>query len=234
MYHKWVSLNPSQDGGVACTDLETTGYKLRIHISKALKTHSKAIQRALAGYNLAAAALDPPRPKLTWAQIVEYTTIAEFALLHSGARNDIRNLFWADAHNRQATVCHLKLLCTQEEITHLNIEIKRVATWIVHEGDELDQAIAQAPADSGITCALKAFAANRKCVNASLQRTLEQIYNLEGFSGERSIGIRADVAETRAYGGDASEASDAMSNSTDKEDDLLGDIFDGIVQLSLD
>lgn len=202
-----------------------------MHISKALKTRSKAIQRALADYNRAAATLDPPRSKLTWAQIVEYTMIAEFELLCSGAHNDIRNLSWADARNRQATVCHLKLLHAQEEIARLNIEIKCVATWIVHENEELDQAIAQSSTDSGITGALKAFAAYRKCVNTSLQRTLEKIYNLEGYSGEMSIGIRADVVKTRAYGEDA---SDTMSDSLDEDNDMLDDIFDGIVRLSLD
>ncbi|KAF8530648.1 hypothetical protein JB92DRAFT_2694935, partial [Gautieria morchelliformis] len=77
---------------------------------KALKARSKAIQRALSSYNKAALALDPPRPKLTWAQIVEYTTIAEFELLRSGAREDILNLAWADARNREAIVYHLKIL----------------------------------------------------------------------------------------------------------------------------
>ncbi|KAF8577078.1 hypothetical protein K439DRAFT_1535191 [Ramaria rubella] len=62
-----------------------TGYKQCTHISKVLKVHSKAIQRVLQAYNKAALALDPPHPNLTWAQIVEYTTTAEFELLQMGA-----------------------------------------------------------------------------------------------------------------------------------------------------
>ncbi|KAF8575282.1 hypothetical protein K439DRAFT_1370273, partial [Ramaria rubella] len=61
-------------------------------ISKVLKSRSKVIQHALASYNMAVLTLGPPRPKLTWAQIVEYTTIAGFELLRTGAREDIWKL----------------------------------------------------------------------------------------------------------------------------------------------
>ncbi|KAF8523630.1 hypothetical protein JB92DRAFT_3109913 [Gautieria morchelliformis] len=118
-----------------------TGYKMRSHISKALKSWSKAIQHALQVHNKAAQALDPPHPELTWVQIVEYTTIAEVELLCTGACEDIRNIGWADARNHEATICHLKLLWAKEEIVQLNVEIKRLATWVEHEKDEWDQAI---------------------------------------------------------------------------------------------
>ncbi|KAF8587420.1 hypothetical protein K439DRAFT_1614349 [Ramaria rubella] len=118
-----------------------TGYKQCMHISKALKACSKAIQRALQVYNKAALMLDLPWPSLTWAQIVEYTTIAEFELLHMGAWEDIQNLEWANTRNREATICHVKILHAQEEIKQLNIEIKRLATWICNETVVLDQAI---------------------------------------------------------------------------------------------
>ncbi|KAF8587114.1 hypothetical protein K439DRAFT_1260400, partial [Ramaria rubella] len=86
---------------------------------------SKAIQQALAAYNTAALTLDPPQPKLTWAEIVEYTTIAEFELLRTGAQEDIHNLEWADSRNGEVTICWLKMTCRHEELTHLNVEIKK-------------------------------------------------------------------------------------------------------------
>ncbi|KAF8510448.1 hypothetical protein JB92DRAFT_3083613 [Gautieria morchelliformis] len=116
-------------------NVSQTGYKLRMHISKALQTRSKAIQRALKAYNDAALALDPPRQKLTWSQIVEYTTLAEFELLHSGARQDIRNLDWAEARHREATICHLKM--------RLNVEIRRLATWMSDDEAHLEVVIAK-------------------------------------------------------------------------------------------
>ncbi|KAF8187398.1 hypothetical protein K438DRAFT_1907534 [Mycena galopus ATCC 62051] len=58
-------------------------YKLRDHIAKALKTRSKAIRNALNRYNAAAEALDPPGRLLTWAEVVDYTFLADFDLLRS-------------------------------------------------------------------------------------------------------------------------------------------------------
>ena len=44
---------------------------------------------ALKYYNRAAALLDPPQPRLHWQEVVEYTTLAEFDLLRTAAREDI-------------------------------------------------------------------------------------------------------------------------------------------------
>lgn len=110
---------------------------MRTHISKSLTARSKAIQRALNAYNIAATKIDPPRPTLTWAHIVEYTSIAEFELLRSGLNGDIRNAEWMNQQNREATICYLKLQRAKEEIHRLNIEIKRLDTWIVNECKEL-------------------------------------------------------------------------------------------------
>jgi hypothetical protein len=109
------------------------GYKLHMHISKALQTKSQAIQQALKAYNEAALRLDPPHPKLIWSQIVEYTTLAEFELLRSGACEDIRNLDWAKMRHHEASTCHLKILQAQEEIEHLNIKVKHLVTWMVDD-----------------------------------------------------------------------------------------------------
>ncbi|KAF8156396.1 hypothetical protein K438DRAFT_1986820 [Mycena galopus ATCC 62051] len=58
-------------------------YKLRDHIAKALKTRSKAIRNVLNRYNAAAKVLDPPGRLLTWAEVVDYTFLADFDLLRS-------------------------------------------------------------------------------------------------------------------------------------------------------
>ncbi|KAF8512583.1 hypothetical protein JB92DRAFT_2723111, partial [Gautieria morchelliformis] len=103
-------------------NVSQTGYKMRMHIYKALQSRSKAIQRALKVYNDAALTLDPPRPNLTWSQIVEYMTLAKFELLRSGARDDICNLDWAKARHREAGICQLKIFHAQEELQRLNIK----------------------------------------------------------------------------------------------------------------
>ena len=202
------------------------GYKLRTHISKALKACSKAIQRALVVYNQAASTLDPPCPKLTWAQIVEYTTIAEFKLLQTGAREDIRNLDWADAHNQQATICYLKMTRAREEIQRLNIETKRLATWIQDEAQELDQANeACRIVDPSLSQAVTEFAKQQKWVNTNLEATLRQIYALQGYSGEKGVGTQENEEQ---------EMGNGSSDEYEDVEEVLDRVFEGITRLTLD
>ncbi|KAG1719980.1 hypothetical protein EDB19DRAFT_1647521, partial [Suillus lakei] len=70
--------------------LSGTGYKLRQQIGKALQCRSDAIRNALNQYNVQAAALNPPRPQLSWKNITEYSFLGEFDLLcHSWAKGVI-------------------------------------------------------------------------------------------------------------------------------------------------
>jgi len=196
-----------------------------MHISKALKAQSKAIQRALMAYNKAAVSFDPPRPKLTWAEIVEYSTIAKFDLLRSGARQDIHNLEWANARNREATVCHLKILRAQEEITRLNIEIKRIATWIVDEGTAFDHAIQESQGDIILNGTVHAFVAQRRRLNDDLQHKLRSIYALPGYTGACGIGEHQE--------GCAGEQLDETEEYLDEEDNVIvDDLFEGVVKLA--
>ena len=202
-----------------------------MHISKALKSRSKAIQHALDAYNQAAQKLYPPRPKLLWSQIVEYTTTAEFELLRMGSREDICNLEWADTRNREATVCHLKLTRAHEEIKRLNIEIKRLGTWIADEEAHLDRAI-QASNDPHLTQALQDFTDRQKQVNSHIQRTLKTIYALQGYTGDMGIGQRQHsdvgipIVQTELIGSDE-------GGSDNDENELVDEIFDGVARLSL-
>ncbi|KAG1874316.1 hypothetical protein F4604DRAFT_1880849 [Suillus subluteus] len=107
-------------------------YKLRQKISKALQRRSQAIRNALSRFNLQAAALVPPRPQLTWKDIVEYSFLGEFDLLRQ-SRSDIRTLDWTKPAHREATVKYFKLQHAHEEIQCLNIEICRLHTAIHDE-----------------------------------------------------------------------------------------------------
>lgn len=218
MYHVYVHQSK--------TDNSKIGYKQRTHIAKALKSRSKAIQRALASYNQAAAEVDPPRPKLTWAQIVEYSTIAEFELLRTGAREDIRNLDWADARNRRATLCHLKLVRAHEEVTRLNVEIKRLATWIVDEDQHLLDTTTNC-SNPLLASALRDFMDRRKRVNINLQITLEQVYSLDGYSGDTSVGERTAGGQR-----DGSPVHDVSSDEDDTGD--IDNVFEGVSRLLID
>ncbi|KAJ6533370.1 hypothetical protein B0H10DRAFT_1645253, partial [Mycena sp. CBHHK59/15] len=62
-------------------------------ISNALKTRSETIRRAITVYNEAAAALSPPRERITFADIISTTALIDFDMLRE-TREDIRNLPW--------------------------------------------------------------------------------------------------------------------------------------------
>ncbi|KAJ7179994.1 hypothetical protein C8R43DRAFT_870693 [Mycena crocata] len=109
-----------------------TGYKMRKHIAKALQARSKAVKTAIDRYNDAADMMTPPKPQLSWEQVVKYTFLSDFNLLCEG-REDIRNELWALPSGRAAMDQHFKLLRAEEKIVRLNLEIPRFVTRMVDE-----------------------------------------------------------------------------------------------------
>ncbi|KAJ7066860.1 hypothetical protein B0H15DRAFT_925973 [Mycena belliarum] len=93
-------------------NMSGTGYKMRKHIAKALQARSAAVKTALETYNAAAARLRPPRPPMTWEQVVDYAFLSDFDLLQEG-REDIREQPWAKPAGRLAMDVHFKLLPLQ-------------------------------------------------------------------------------------------------------------------------
>ncbi|KAJ7828578.1 hypothetical protein B0H14DRAFT_3088219 [Mycena olivaceomarginata] len=117
-------------------NMSGTGYKLRKHIAKALQTRSKTIRTALGRYNAAATSLDPPRRTLKWEEVVEFTFLSDFDLLRDPEGNAaIRP--WATPAARALMDTHFKILRAKEEIQRLNIEIRRLVTYIRDERDFL-------------------------------------------------------------------------------------------------
>ncbi|KIK35339.1 hypothetical protein CY34DRAFT_26633 [Suillus luteus UH-Slu-Lm8-n1] len=82
-----------------------TEYKLCQQISKDLQRRSEAIRNAINWYNIQAVALNPPRPKISWKDIVDYS-------------------------HREATNKFFKLRHAHEEVEQLNIEVRRLCTAI--------------------------------------------------------------------------------------------------------
>jgi hypothetical protein len=90
------------------------------------------IRTALERYDTAALALNPPCRTLQWKEVVEYTFLADFDLLQD-ARQDISQRIWATPAGQLAMDLHFKICRAKEEISHLNIEIRRVATYLCDE-----------------------------------------------------------------------------------------------------
>ncbi|KAF8341848.1 hypothetical protein F5887DRAFT_887753 [Amanita rubescens] len=108
-------------------NMSQVGYKLRKHIGIALKTRSHAIHTAVNNYNDAAKAFN--RSELSWEDVVEYAFLAEFDLLRD-CRDDVRKKPWASPSSRKLSDEHFKIQRAHEEITRLNIEIKRLITYM--------------------------------------------------------------------------------------------------------
>ncbi|KAG6875863.1 hypothetical protein C0992_001989, partial [Termitomyces sp. T32_za158] len=167
-----------------------TGYKLRRHIGKALQRHSEAIRNALNWYNTQAANLNPPRPALSWKEIVDYSFLGEFDLLRH-SRSDIRDEPWAQPARREATLKYFKLQRAREEIVRLNMEIRRLRTWIRDETNLMEKTISRLEHEDPLLCAvLKHQWALRNTVNLGHLQRLDAISKQAYFSGDRSVGAQ--------------------------------------------
>ncbi|KAG2151480.1 hypothetical protein DEU56DRAFT_869083 [Suillus clintonianus] len=160
-----------------------TGYKLRKHIAKALQTHSAAICTALDRYNTAALALTPPRRTLKWDEVIEYAFLADFDLLRD-AREDVSERPWATPASRQAMDLYFKMCRAKEEIVRLNIEIRRLITYIRDEDRYLRACEAQTmPLEPALSYQIGARRLARGRANGHLLQRLADIAELPGFSG---------------------------------------------------
>ena len=166
------------------------GYKLRTRIAKALQTLSEAIRNALTRYNTEAAKLVPPRPKLSWKDVVEYTFLAEFDLLRH-SRVDIRTQPWAEPSQREATLQYLYLQCAKEEIKYLNCEIRRLWTFIRDEEQVYMKTLERVSHNNlALTAALQKQWIIRSRHNAIHIARMDCIEALPGFSGVHEVGVR--------------------------------------------
>ncbi|KAI6018897.1 hypothetical protein BKA83DRAFT_4464818 [Pisolithus microcarpus] len=166
-----------------------TGYKLRKHIAKALQSRSAAIKVALERYNKCALAVRPPRQTLRWEQVVEYAFLADFDLLRD-TREDISQRPWAHPTARFAMDTYFKMRRAEEEIVRLNIEIRRVVTYMRDE----DRFLRTCEEKIGnIYPALAHQVSQRRKLhsqfNGSHLKRLHDIAMLPGFSGILHPGI---------------------------------------------
>jgi len=165
------------------------GYKLRKHIGKALQTCSAAIWTALTQYNAAAKALG--RRMLEFNEVVEYAFLADFNLLRD-TRQDISMCPWASPAAQLALNTYFKLCRAEEEVIHLNVEIRRMVTYLVDEERYLracealywDTHPALAHQISRYHAICSRFTQLHLC-------SLEKISRLPGFNGTLTPGISA-------------------------------------------
>ena len=169
------------------------GYKLRQQISKGLQRRSETIRKAIARYNVQAAALNPLRPPISWKDITQYTFLGEFDLLRH-TRDDVQERIWAKLAVCGATAKFFKLCRAKEEVTRLNVEIRRLRTAIHDEEREVLQTIANLrDSEPLLACELERLHRPRAAVNAIHIHRLHQIEKQHGLAGQRGIGTHLQV-----------------------------------------
>ena len=169
-----------------------TGYKLRKHIASSLQSRSQAVKSALKRYNDAARAFKPPRPSLSWEEVVDYAFLSDFDLLRD-TRQDIRQKPWAQPANRSLMNQWFKLQRAREEIERLNIEIRRVITHMQDEEQFLlsleDELQATKPT---LAFHIARYRHDQTRFYELHRQRFAALPTLDGFTGSVSPGISVD------------------------------------------
>ncbi|KAJ6521710.1 hypothetical protein B0H19DRAFT_973878 [Mycena capillaripes] len=175
-------------------------YNMRDKISKALKTRSEAIRRAIIVYNDAAALLTPPRQRLTFAEVIQMISLAEFDILRD-TRQDIRLLPWTQPARREAMVLHFGIKRAKEEVRRLNVEITRLLTYLVDEHVDFYRAIAaNIIVNLPLATELQRRWRHTSRVSTAIARRIAQTSKLVGFSGTIFPGQRENRDPTLGDG----------------------------------
>ncbi|KDR81011.1 hypothetical protein GALMADRAFT_241624 [Galerina marginata CBS 339.88] len=165
------------------------GYQMRSHIAKALQKRSKAIQRAVKLYNAAASALNPPRPTIDWNTVSHYKFLEEFPLLRNTSQ-ELSGKRWSQPAVRETMKQWQRICRAREEVIRCNVEVRRLHTSILDEAQSFCEILVRSATLGPIHGAVKDFITRRTRVNVRLLQKIDQIYNLEDFSGEGKPGVR--------------------------------------------
>jgi hypothetical protein len=200
-----------------------SGYKLRKHIGNALKARSIAVRTALQNYNIAAQALSPPRPPLSWDYVVEYAFLADFDLL-SDMRSDIRIRVWAKPVARILMDQYFKMERAKEEITRLNVEIPRLTTYIRdEEAFLLQQEELLLASNLPLSRQLRLQRLKLIRSNDLHIRRLNKLASLPGFSGSIAPGITVEMAlhhtENNAHNREAAQKHTGGDEEEEEDED---------------
>lgn len=222
---------------------DSLGYKLRKHIAKALESRSQAIRTALSKYNNAAASLNPPAPQLTWEKVVEYTVLAEFDLLRD-TRQDVRQKPWAISQNRVLRDEWFKMERAREEVERLNIEVRRLITYIRDENQFLrERESAVEVSDPPLAHQIMLYRLERARFNSFHKQQLLKLANIPEFTGDMNPGNPriAQPAFDNAPGTlqHANDDSDGLPNpdpdeEEEEDDDVPAEIAFALLTVSTD
>ena len=158
------------------------------------------------------------RPVLDFQQVIEYSFLSDFELLHH-MHSDITQRPWAQPLIRNAMISWMKTERAKEEIKRLNVEARRLKTYI------RDTSLAQrhtirrlCQTDPALAAELQERHDAQSSIGALLSQQLRKMECLSGFTGWRTFGVRAGVVDP----GSESDGDGAMGEDN-TEDWTAGD-----------
>ncbi|TCD61105.1 hypothetical protein EIP91_009022 [Steccherinum ochraceum] len=208
-----------------------TGYRVRTHLAKAIQSRSKTIQHAVEVYNAAASTLSPPRPSVDWSVVSAHSFLEQFTLLRETS-GDVLARQWAQPVVRELLRQYRRVKRAREEIARCNIEVRRLHTWIIAEGQHMEKIVQTLRATSDpLLTVVEEHCQRRRRLNAGIMQRLQQLFALPGYSGDRTPGECLNVwGEKGAWvggagvegGADIDQDIDMSSSSVGAEDSREG------------
>lgn len=165
------------------------GYKQRMKLTNALRTRAGAIAKLLNKYNEIAPLLK--RPKLSWNDLTLLVSTSGFDLLRDPSGN-VNHYKWAQPARRAAVTLYLKVKRAEEEIVRLNVESRRLWTFMADEHTDFVKAIDLASStEPEFAHTLRQRANYRSLIHQDIVRRMKQMKALPGFSGCLELGQAA-------------------------------------------
>ena len=202
---------------------------MRKQISKAITRRGAAVRVALDKYNALAALQDPPRPHLEYSAVADYGWLGDFELL-KWSRHEVAQKPWANTAYRDVAAKHFKVLRAHEEVVRLNVEIRRLQTWVDDEDTFLlTHARNLSETDPVLGARVYDIYLRRHRVNNIHRARLRSIYALPGYNGHTTPGIRLGRMDIPSVGIQEEGFSELAGIESDDEeidiadDDLVND-----------
>lgn len=159
---------------------------------------------------------------------MDATTLADFDLLRD-SRQDIRQQPWTQPSRREAMNLYFGIKRAKEEILRLNIEIRRLVTFMIDDHKDFHRAIST-NIDPALGQELSYQWEYRHQIHAQIASRLRQTSRLKGFTGTLLPGTREGRELVYTEGGlpkwatdvlgfiEAYDEVDGMDDATEQDD----------------
>ncbi|QRV88505.1 hypothetical protein RhiJN_16523 [Ceratobasidium sp. AG-Ba] len=171
-----------------------TCYKMRRHLSKALQSRSRAIRTAVNRVNSLAKTLNLDQPQIIFEEVLSHQFLAEFDFLRL-CREDVRKQRWAQRGVRDAIDARLRIRRAKAERTRVEIEARRLATFIADEEEQLHLLANQLDSTGQFlqACQVRSYAERQMALNVQNKVWLDKLFSSLHYDGNTSFGTPKDV-----------------------------------------